>query len=321
MRTTHRTRAAGLALALAVGGLAVSSAVADADEKPQQLTLQSGVSGGTWFPIGAGIVEIFSAEGVRANAEPGGAASNLVSLNQGRIELGFTMSILPELARRAAEPFPHEIEDTRGIAVLFPNFTHVLVRADSGVKSIEDLAGRRFASQPIGTGTQIAFADMLAAHGLSEDDLDLTRGGQTHGADQIRDGHAVGMTATTAAPGGTITELATVHDVVFLPLSDEAYEAMREINPGYVRTELPAGTYPGQDEAVPGTGTDTMLAVSESMPEEEVYWITRTLVENIERVQGIHASLAGLTPERMAAVEGLPLHPGAERYYEEHGLR
>lgn len=310
-----------LVLAMAAGAaLALSGGPGHAQEAPDQLTLRSGVSGGTWFPIGAGITEIFREQGVQANTEPGGAASNIISVERGEAELGFTMTILPELARQGAEPFPEEVGGTRGIAVLFSNFTHVLVREDGGVETVPDLDGKSFASQPFGTGTQIAFANMLRAYGLSPDDLELTRGGQTHGADQVRDGHAVGMTATTAAPGGTITELASVVDVRFLPLSDEAYDRMTDINPGFVRKTLPAGTYPGQNEAVPGTGTDTILTVSQAMPEEEAYWITKTLVENIDRVKGIHASMSDLTPERLAAVQGVQLHPGARRYYEEQGL-
>lgn len=307
----------GLSAVMALGVVAQPGI---AQERPSQLTLRSGVAGGTWFPIGASIIEILSQDDVRGNAEPGGAASNLVAVNRGQIELGFTMGILPKLAQQGTTPFDSKIESVRGLAVMFPNFAHVMVRKGNGVDSISDLAGKEFASQPVGTGTQLVFVDMLETYGLSEEDLTLTRGGQSHGADQVRDRQAVGLTATTAAPGGTLIELASSHNMAFLGIDDEHFEAMRKLNPGYVRTTLPAGTYPGQDEDVAGVGTDTILVVSEAMPEEHVYWITKVLVENIEKLNKVHSAMRNLTPEGMAKVQGLELHPGARRYYEEAGL-
>lgn len=307
----------GLTAVLAFG-TALTPALAE--DVPDQLTLRSGVAGGSWYPIGASMIEILNAAGTRGNAEPGGAASNLVAIDQGQIELGFTMTILPALAAAGTAPFPQPVEGIRGISVVFPNFGHVMVREDSGVTGFEDLAGKAFASQPVGTGTQIVFADMLEVHGLSESDLDVTRGGQGHGADQVRDRQAVGLTATTAAPSGTLTELATGHAITFLDIDDEHFAAMKEINPGYVRTTLPAGTYAGQDEDVEGVGTDTILVVSEDMPEEHAYWITKTLVEGIADLNKAHGSMRDLTPEGMAAVQGVELHPGARRYYEEAGI-
>jgi len=312
-----RMRELGLASALALSVVATPSLAQDI---PEQLTLRSGVAGGSWFPIGASMIEILSAAGVRGNAEPGGAAGNLVAIDQGQVELGFTMTMLPALAAEGADPFPQTIDNIAGISVVFPNFAHVMVREDSEVTSLEDLEGKSFASQPIGTGTQIVFSDMLEVVGLTEEDLDVTRGGQGHGADQVRDRQAVGLTATTAAPSGTLTELATGHSIRFLGLDDDQFEAMKEINPGYVRATLPAGTYPGQDEDVAGVGTDTILVVSEDMSEDHAYWITKTLVEGIERLNAAHGSMRNLTPEGMAAVAGVDLHPGARRYYEEAGI-
>ena len=307
----------GLASALALGVAATPSLAQDI---PEQLTLRSGVAGGAWYPIGAAMIEILNAAGTRGNAEPGGAAGNLVALDQGQIELGLTMTVLPALAAQGVDPFPQAVDNIAGISVVFPNFAHVMVREDSGVTSFDELGGRSFASQPIGTGTQIVFSDMLQVFGLSEDDLNVTRGGQGHGADQVRDRQAIGLTATTAAPSGTLTELTTSHAIRILGLDDDQFEAIREINPGYVRTMLPAGTYAGQDEDIAGVGTDTILVVSGDMSDDHAYWITKTLVEGIASLNAAHSSMRDLTPEGMAAVAGVDLHPGARRYYEEAGI-
>src|SRR5690606_23407026 len=91
---------------------------------------------------------------------------------------GLTMSISPKLAHEGAPPVQRTHTNFAGVAVIFPNFTHIMVRADSGVDTIADLKGRPFASQPLGTATQVAFADILRVFGLTEDDLQLSRASQ-----------------------------------------------------------------------------------------------------------------------------------------------
>lgn len=287
---------------------------------PQNITIVSGVSGGSWYPIGAGLAEILSRNGTNANTEQGGGVSNVIAVSRGDAELGFTPSIIPPLAKAGLDPFPEPIENIRGIAVLWQDITHVMVREDSGIKSIADLHGVRFASQPVGTSTAVAFANVLEAYGLTEDDLTLTRGGQSHGVDQVKDRNAVGLTATTAAPSGTLSELAATQHIRILGVDDAAFARLQAINGGFVQVTLPAGTYLNQAEDVKAVGAPVMLITREELSEENVYWITKTLVENIASINAIHGSLAGLTPEKMAAVPGIPLHPGAERYYREVGL-
>lgn len=318
-RAHAHSRLIGL-LGLLVLMLAPMAMAQEDGTPPSNLTLLAGVSGGSWYPIGAGISELFARAGVNSNTEQGGGASNVVAVGRQDAALGFTTSIIPPLAEQGLEPFTEPVTNIRGVAVLWSDFTHVMVREGSGVESIEDLAGTRFASQPVGTATAEAFKSLLQAYGLSEDDLTLTRGGQGHGSDQVKDRNAVGLTATTAAPAGTLTELAATADIDILGVSDEAYERLLEINGGFSRYSLPAGTYNGQDEDVVGVGTTTILVTHDAMSDDEVYWITKTLVENIADVNAIHASLSSLTPERMAAVAGVPLHPGAERYYRDAGL-
>lgn len=287
---------------------------------PESISIATGVTGGTWYGIGAVLAEIFRKEGVPSTAEIGGGASNAITIDRGEAELGMVQTIIPELARQGKVPFEEKYENFAGVGVLFKNFVHILVTKESGVTSIEELKGKEFVSQPVGQGTQVAFSNVLQAYGLSEEDLLLARGSQSEGAALVKDRHAIGLTATTAAPGATLAEMALFLPMRFLEVSDDAFEKLVKINSGYVRMVLPAGTYPGQEEDVLGLRTDTILIVNTDMPEEEVYWITKTLVEHIEDLQAAHSSMADLTVEDFAAVAGLELHPGARKYFEEIGV-
>lgn len=240
-------------------------------------------------------------------------------VSQGRGELGFTMSIVPRMAELGLEPFEAPITNVMGIARLSPNKVHVVVSKDSGITSIQELKGKPFASQPVGNVTTEAFKAVLAANDMKEDDLELTRGGQGYGASQMKDRRVVGFTGTTNVPSPAFADVSQSLEVLFLPLDDETFAKMQEDNPGFVRSVLPAGSYRGQDEDVPTAATDLILITHDRLSDDEAYWITKTLVENLDQVRRIHASLADLTVEGMAQVPGLKLHPGAERYYREAG--
>lgn len=311
--------AKGLAAAGALAfGLALAGGPVQA--QPQSITMATGGTGGSWYPIGAGFAKIFNDNGVLANSEPGGAISNIINVANGQFEIGFSMAALLGMAAQGEEPFPEPVDSVRALAVFGDSFTHVLVRRDAGIDGIADLRGQRFGSFQPGSMGALAFAHLLRAAGMSEDDLTLFRGSQSYQGDQIRDRRTVGGTSSSAFPSGTWVELMTSIDMKLLPVDDALFAQLLEVNPGYSRAVLPAGTYPGQDEDVPGVGTVSILVVSAEMADDDAYWIARTMHENLDAIREIHGSLRGLTPEILADVGGVPLHPGAERYWREAGL-
>jgi len=285
---------------------------------PSSITLLAGVAGGTWAAIGSVVSQIFRDAGVKSSLEVGGGASNVIMVDRMNAELGMCATTDPPVARKGEAPYEEKHEDVVGVCALFTNFVHILVREDSGVTSIEELKGKAFASQPVGTSTQAVFSNVLSVYGLSEDNLKITRGGQTEGAALVKDNHVVGLTATTAAPSATLSEMAQFTPMKVLVISKEKAKELSEINNGYLETILPADTYPGQDEPVQGVRADTILITNRNMPEEEVYWITKTLIENLETLKTAHATMKNLTVEDMAVVGGVELHPGAQRAYEEY---
>ncbi|MGV0762533.1 TAXI family TRAP transporter solute-binding subunit [Tistrella mobilis] len=292
-----------------------------ADEgKPKSLTILAGPTGSSFYATAAGVAAILGDEGVRANAEMGGGTSNVVGVSRGTGELGLTMSIVPSVAAAGKPPFQEPITNVRGIASFTSMLAHIAVAGDSGVQSIGDLAGKRFASQPVGQATALIFDDLLAATGTDASKIDIVRGGLSFQTDQIKDHHSVGMISVANYPASFFTELASTSDIRFLTIDDALAAKLQELNPGYARAEIPAGTYPGQDAAIPTVGTSMMMIASDEMPEDEAYWLTKTLIEKFKRLQGAHAALARLEPADMAAMPGITIHPGALRAYQEAGV-
>lgn len=312
----RRNKVAG---ALALAAITLLGSAVNATEKPDQITILSGAQGGSWYGMGGGLAKIFIDNGVKSSAEVGGGISNVALVGAGKGELGFSMSIVPRMGALGMAPFKSKVTNVKAIAQLSGNMIHIVVSKDSGVKTIADLKGKKFATQPVGNVTTEAFKAVLATKGLAETDLDLTRGGQGYGAKEMKDRRLVGFTATTNPPSPAFADVSQSLDVSFIPIDDETFVALKKDNPGFVRAEIPAGTYRGQDAAVVTAATAMIIVVNEAMPDAQVEWITKTLSENIGSMQKIHKAWSTISVKSMSEVSGVDLHPGAAKYYKSVG--
>jgi len=308
-----------LALALAVALPATAGVAAAAGKKPEKVTIATGNQGTPWSVVGAAISQVIAKEGVKSNTELGAGLSNVITVSADRTNTGFTMAAVLPMAYAGEKPFPGKIDNVRSIGSFMVNTTHVMVLKDAGVKSFADLKGKAFATQPVGNVTTLAFELLLKANGLDEKDLKLSRGGQEFGANQLKDRKIVGFTATTGIPSAAFIDTAQTIDVAFLPVTDAALQKVQELNPGFVKATIPAGTYNGQKTAIDTIATQSMLITNTKMSDDEAYFITKTLVENIDVLKKSHGSVKDLTPAAMADTPAIELHPGAKRYYVEKG--
>ncbi len=295
--------------------------VALASDKPDQITVFSGRQGGSWYGMGGGLAKVFINAGVKSSAEVGGGISNVAMIGAGKGELGFSMSIVPRMGRLGLAPFKSKVTNVKAIAQLAYSKVHVVVSNDSGINAISGLKGKKFASQPVGNVTTEAFKAVLAANGMTEKDLVLTRGGQGYGAKEMKDRRIVGYTATTSVPSPAFSDVSQSLDVKFLAIDDRTFAAMKKENPGFIRDVIPAGSYRGQDKDLPTAATAMIIVANESMPNAHAEWIAKTMSENISTLRKIHKSWSNLTVKAMASVSGIELHPGAANYYKSVGAR
>ena len=299
--------------------IALAGAQALAQGKPPKISISAANPGAPWGVIGASFSQIMNQQGVKSNVELGGALSNVVTVSDGRTQLGFTAAAVIPLAQQGQKPFPRKINNVRSIAAVMTNATHILVTNESGVKSLKDLKGRRFVSQPVGNVSQYAFQLILASQGLKESDLKLMRGGQKFGADTVKNRKATGFTATAVFPSGHFANAFRSVPSNFLDIDEETFKYVNGKNPGLFRLSIPANTYKGQSKPVHTVATRALLIVRDDMSEEHAYWLTKTLVENLPTLRKSHKAVRRLDLNIMANPPALPLHAGAKRYYTEAG--
>lgn len=316
MKTIRKTLAAAVVLA---AGLAIGNGGV-AEAKPQNLSVVTGNTGGTFYPVGVGLAKLLSDAGMQAAADVGGGNSNIIAISKGSADIGFTFSPTAVFAANGDEPFKEKFTNLKGIATLYTNVTHIAVTTDSGVTSVKELRGKSFASQPLSAGSATFFRMILEANGLTEDDLEIAvRGGPAQGAQAVRDRRAIGFQATAGYPNGSFSEAFLSVPMALLDIEDDTFQSINGKNPGLVRAEIPAGTYKGVDKPVKSIGASTILIVNADMPEEDVYEIVKAMIENLDSLKAVHGSVRGTTVESMSKIAGVEMHPGAVRAYKEAG--
>lgn len=308
-----------LVAASAITLSAVLGAAKPADAKPEQLTIYGGPLNTSWYVMAGWVATELQKNGVKANSELGGALSNLVQISQGPMNMGITFAAATPMAYAGTKPFPAPTKDFCALQLLQRSAFHALVSESSGVQTAADLKGKKYGGQAVGNLSQLALADFLKANGLAESDLDLAIGGQQFGADGVKDRRFAGFAAMTGYPSPPMMDTSTSVKAKFLSVDDATFAKVKELNPGYVRTEIPAGTYPNQDEAISTFGTFSILLMNPATSKEDQLFVTKMVHENWAGLNAAHSSTKWLTPKIAAAVPGVPLCPGAEAYWTSVG--
>ena len=298
--------AAGLALALPAAA--------------QQMKLMTGPQGGSWYPLGGAIQNIIekAIPGTSMQVLPGAGISNVVGVQTGKAELGFGNAVSSVDGVNGLEPFKGKQDNICQLATLYFQYFHAVALADSGVKTVGDAKGKALTTQQKGnTGEQMT-RDALKVYGLNYGALSKVNfGNYSDSVSQLKDGHAQVFTLITTVPASSVMDLASARDIRVLEFPDDKFKALQQINRGYDKRIIKAGSYPKQDKDVQTIGTWTHLIVSCKLPEDTVYKITKALASNVENLGNVVSAVKGMTIKDMAADVGVPYHPGAKKFYQE----
>ena len=301
-------------LAAAVTLAAALAAPASAEE----LKLMTGPQGGIWIPLGGALKNMWekSIPGLSIQALPGAGISNVRAVHEGKADIGFGNSITTVDAIAGNAPFKEPHKNVCNVATLYPQYYQMVVLANSGINSLADFKGKSLTTQVRGNTGELITQHILKVAGLSYSDMKVSFSSYNDSVDQMRDGHAQIFTLGTAVPANSVMDLATSRDIKLIDLSAQ-HAAMRKINPGYTLVTIKAGTYPKQDKDVKVIGYATHIVASCKLSEDRVYAMAKAMHANLKDMAAINKQIAELTPAAMAEDIGVPMHPGAAKYYKE----
>ncbi|SFB22735.1 hypothetical protein SAMN04488072_110107 [Lentibacillus halodurans] len=290
---------------------------------PSEISFGAATEGGFWYTLAGAMsdkmTEIYPDSST--SIIEGGSISNLLGLGQGTYHIAFSNGQTVPEALNGENQFEEPITNVSTVATLYPNVLHLVVREDSDIYSIEDLAGKTVSPGIKGYSGELAFQDVLETVGMSYDDLSgIEYVGTSDAADLLRDGHIDAISNMLAAPASTIQELDTTLGIRLIPIGEEIASALHDKNEGYLEYTIEAGTYPNQEEDIVTTaGYTVLLTNNDLMSEEDIYELTKMIVEEREAWENISPVMAEFDAEYSAENNVGVLHPGAEKYYKEVG--
>ena len=287
------------------------------------MTMGTGGTQGTYYAYG-GILgnQIKSAAGITVNVvSTDGSKANILGIDTGNYQLGTVQSDVMAYAVAGSRTFEKEgaIDTFRVIGGLYAEAVQ-LITMDPEIKSVADLKGKKVSIGAAGSGVYFNAVDVLAAAGLTEDDIKAQYQSFGDSADALKDGKIDAAFIVAGAPTPAIQELTTSADAYLVPIDGEIADKLMETSPYYTVYEVPAETYKGQTEAVKTVTVKATLIVSASASEEDVYNITKAVFDNAEAITAAHAKGAELSLENATSGMTAPFHAGAAKYFAEKGI-
>ena len=305
---------------------AATLAFAGAANAQQFFRIGTGGTAGTYYPVGGMIANAVSQPGkIVATAQASnGSLANVNAVAGGAMEAGFTQSDVATWAYTGTGAFEGKpkVTDLRAIANLYPESIHLVVKKNSGIKTVADLKGKRVALDEPGSGTLIDARMVLAAYGVKESDIKPDYIKPNQAGDKLKDGSLDAFFFVGGAPAGAIAELASSGaGIELVPLGGPQAAALLKSSPWFATDNIPAGTYKDVG-AVTTLAVGAQLVTSAKVDAETVYQITKAMYSDAAQkaLQAGHAKGKYITRENAVKGIGIPFHPGAERFYKEVGL-
>lgn len=312
--------AATAALALTVGASAASA--------DQFVRMVSGPSGGSWYPLGAKIMQVMdeAIDGITTSNTSGGGISNVLSVNGGDAEIGFSYAHTTANGFNGKGKFSKKQPNVRHFATLYGSMFQVAVRKDSDIKTFADMKGKNISpGKAKWTGT--AFAESILKHyGMSFDDI-KSSGGTVHHVNYtesvalMKDGHIDVFMAATNMPQASFLELEQSPGIRFIGLPESDQKAIIAANPGFIPGKMPKGVYKSLDKDLHSLGIVVNMVVHKDLPDDLVYNMCKVFWKN----HGTFAEVKSVWKrvEQSKALDGvaIPVHPGAQKCYDELGVK
>lgn len=314
---------------LAVGvGVATMGATTAASAQ-EFITIGTGGVTGVYYPTGGAICRLVNKgrkdHGIRCSTEStGGSVYNLNTIRAGELDMGVAQSDWQFHAYNGTSKFSDAgaNKDLRAVFSVHPEPFTVVARADSGIKTFDDIKGKRVNIGNPGSGQRGTMSVLMEAKGWTTDDFALASELKaSEQASALCDNKIDVMIYTVGHPSGAIKEATTSCDSVLVNVGGADVEKLVGDNSYYRTATIPGGMYRGNDSDTVTFGVGATFVSSAAVPEHVVYEVVKAVFENFDTFRKLHPAFANLKKEQMIQ-DGLsaPLHSGAMKYYKEAGL-
>jgi TRAP transporter TAXI family solute receptor len=317
MRLIHKI---GLGLSLSAA-LVSTAAVA---QQQQFINVLTGGQSGVYYPIGVALSQIFGKDipNVRSTAQVTKASAenlNLLQAGRGELALALADSVSDAWKGDAEAGFPKKLDKLRGLAGTYNNYIQIVASADSGIKTLADLKGKRISVGAAKSGTELNARAIFKAAGMTYADMAKVEYLGFGESVELMKNRQLDATLQSAGLGvASIRDLSTAIKIVLIPVPADVVAKVGDA--AYQSSMIPANTYTGQTEAIPTAAITNFLVTHSDVPDDVAYRMAKAMFDNIDTLYAAHNAAKAIKRENAIKGMPIPLHPGAEKYYREVGL-
>ena len=298
-----------------------------APAKIQNINIATATTGGVYYPLGNAMSQLFNQKipGIKASAgATAGTPQNILLMQKKEAEVAFAQNGVAFYAYNGKEMFKDKpTKFLRGITNLYPNVMHIVVAANSSIKSVKDFEGKKFVPGAIGSATEINSKEILSLYGLDYKDKKNVKGeylGYSEAAEALKDGRVDGILIAGGLPTSSVLDAASSLKIRILSIEPEMIAKLKETMPWYYEITIPKGTYIGQTEDVKTVAVANLLICRDDLSNELVYNMTKALHDNQKDLVAAHSAAKDMKLQDALKGMTVPMHPGAEKYYKEKGI-
>jgi uncharacterized protein len=311
----------GLACLL-VAATASSAPLASAADT--SINVLTGRTSGVYYPLGVALGSVIGKAmpslktSVQATKTP---VESLNLLQAGRGEIAFTLGDSLSGAWKGNEEagFETPLKRLRGIAAIYPNYIQIVARADSGIRTLADLKGKKVSVGAPKSTIELNARTIFAAAGLTYKHLGKVEYLPFGESVELMKERLLDATLQSAQLGvSALRDLATSVDIVVVTVPPEIIKKTND--PAYLPATIPANTYRGQTADIQTAAVQNFLVTHEGVSNDTVYGMTRALWTNLDQLVAAHPAAKAINISNALNGMLVPLHPGAEKYYREVGV-
>ena len=310
-----------LALVVIFGAITLFQPVAIAQ---QSISVLTGGTSGVYYPLGVALGKIYGDKiaNVKAQVQATKASvENLILLEQGRGEIAFTLGDALKAGWDGDEDagFKTKLGKLRAIGAIYPNYIQLVATKESGIKTVADLKGRSLSVGAPKSGTELNTRAILKAARMNYADIRKVEYLPFAESVDLMKNRQLDATLQSAGLGvASLRDLSNAANVTVVSVPKAVVDRM---GPPFMSARIPANTYKGQEQEIETAAVANYLVTHSGVPDELVYQMTKQLFESLPELAKAQEAGKEIKLENALAGVPIPLHPGAERYYREKGLK
>ncbi len=296
--------------------------VADNKLQTRFVTIATGGASGPYNIIATTLGEIYNKTyGVNSKTQTTGASvENINLMNQNKVEMAFVMSDVLSDALAGTNSFKNKIDNVQQMMALYPNYVQIVTSKRSGIKTIEDLRGKRVAVGAQNSGVEANARNILNGHGITYNDIKVDYLGYAEAADALKGGKLDAAFLTSGLPNASLMELEQGFDLQLVSILPENIAEIAKDQSYFISLEIPANTY-GNAEAIPTAAIMNALVIRSDLSEDDGYKLTKTFFENLNNLHNSHQAMKDVSLADAQIGLVAPLHPGAQKYSAEQAAK